>query len=77
VGADIFVSRATNNILGSRRGYEMDMMILFLVIGGNVLVFGGFFSLLSRTIFREQDQKHEESEVEEELKQLERELKSL
>ena len=55
----------------------MDMMILFLVIGGNVLVFGGFFSLLSRTIFREQDQKHEESEVEEELKQLERELKSL
>ena len=51
----------------------MDMVILLLVIGGNILLFYGFFSLLGRTIFKEIQEY--ENPLEEEMKQIERELR--
>ncbi len=50
------------------------MTILFLVIGGNILLFYGLFALLSRTVFKKQIQV-EESELEIEMKRVERELR--
>jgi hypothetical protein len=53
----------------------MDMTIPFLVIGGNILVFGGFFMLLSLTVFkgnREAKEPDIEKELEEVSKDIER-----
>jgi len=56
------------------------MTILFLVVGGNLLLFYGFFSLLGRTIFKESNIENEEPEkpeLEREFKEIERELRML
>ena len=51
------------------------MTILFLVIGGNLLLFYGFFSLLGRYVFKEEELTPEKSELEMEMKRIERELR--
>ena len=56
-------------------GTTTDMTILFLVIGGNLLVFYGFFSLLGRYVFKEEELTPEKFELEMEMKRIERELR--
>ena len=53
------------------------MTILLLVIGGNALLFYGFYLLLGRTVFKQDEQKPEKSELEMEMKRIERELRRL
>ena len=54
----------------------MDMTILLLVVGGNILLFWGLFKILSLTIFKK-TQKEGSTELEDEVKLLERELRRL
>jgi len=53
------------------------MTILFLVVGGNLLLFCGFFSLLGRTIFKIPNKEPEKPELEREMKEIEKELRRL
>ena len=52
------------------------MTILFLVVGGNLLVFCGLFALLNRTIFKKPDTQ-EKPELEREVEKIEQELRML
>ena len=52
------------------------MTILFLVVGGNLLLFYGFFSLLGKTVFKKQTAEPE-SDLQREMKQVEKELRML
>ena len=52
------------------------MTILFLVVGGNLLLFYGLFTLLNRTVFKKPDTQ-EKPELEREFKEIQRELRML
>ena len=51
-------------------------IVLFLHIGGNIILFYGFFKLLSLTVFK-QNRDTKEPSKEKEIKRLERELRRL
>jgi len=54
----------------------MDMTIPFLIIAGNLLVFGGFFKLLSLTVFKA-NREAKEPDIEEELEEVSKDIERM